>query len=118
MPPPLNQSGSFEYLNADEYSECRSQQCGALSQIAALNGKVIYPNNTLYDARLESYYSANAALPPWCMVLPEVTEDVSAVAQVISAYECPFGMRSGGHSAFTGASSVDDGITIDFSKLT
>lgn len=35
---------------------------------------------------------------------------------LVSSHRCPFGIRSGGHSAFRGANSVDDGITIDFSQ--
>lgn len=92
-------------------------QCGALSQHDTLTHKVTYPNTTLYEDRLASYYSANAALAPWCMVLPLNTDDVSRVAQVISGHECPFGLRSGGHSAFTGSNSVREGITIDFGKV-
>jgi FAD/FMN-containing dehydrogenase len=48
------------------------------------------------------------------MVLPTSTEDVSAIAKVISAKECPFGIRSGAHSAFKGSNGVADGITVDF----
>jgi FAD/FMN-containing dehydrogenase len=50
------------------------------------------------------------------MLLPETTKDVSQFMDVISDNHCPFGIRSGGHSAFRGANSVDDGITIDFSQ--
>ncbi|KAL2285125.1 hypothetical protein FJTKL_08361 [Diaporthe vaccinii] len=66
--------------------------------------------------RLDSYYSANAALTPYCMLLPETTHDVSQFMHLVSSHHCPFGIRSGGHSAFQGANSVDDGITIDFSQ--
>lgn len=81
-------------------------QCGTLSQHDILGPKVTFPNTTLYEDRLASYYSASAALPPWCMILPLSTEDVSLIAQIISELECPFGMRSGGHASFTGANSV------------
>lgn len=50
------------------------------------------------------------------MLLPETTHDVSQFMHLVSSSRCPFGIRSGGHSAFRGANSVDDGITIDFSK--
>ena len=50
------------------------------------------------------------------MLLPQTTEDVSQFMHVVSSNRCPFGIRSGGHSAFRGANSVDDGITIDFSQ--
>lgn len=78
----------------------------------------MYPNATLYQERLQSFYSANAALPPHCILLPETTEDVSRIMDVISKNFCSFGIRSGGHSAFRGSNSVDDGVTIDFGWFT
>lgn len=50
------------------------------------------------------------------MVLPTATEEVSAVASILSEKQCPFGIRSGGHAQFAGASSVQDGVTIDLGK--
>lgn len=82
-----------------------------------LKGKVFGKNSTQYQDRLDTYYSANAALEPWCMVLPTSTEDVAQIAKVISQKECPFGIKSGGHSAFAGSNGVRDGITIDFGML-
>ena len=73
------------------------------------------PNTAAYEQRLDTYYSANAALSPWCMVMPNSTEDVSKIVKVLAANECPFGIRSGAHSAYQGANSVEDGVTIDFS---
>ncbi|KAJ0123266.1 fad binding domain-containing protein [Diaporthe amygdali] len=91
--------------------------CAALSRLDGLGGKIAYPNTTLYEERLESYYSANAALTPSCMLLPESTQDVSQFMHMVSSHHCPFGIRSGGHSAYKGANSVDDGITLDFSYM-
>lgn len=51
------------------------------------------------------------------MAMPACTEDVSEIAKIISQKQCLFGMRSGAHSAWKGANSVDDGVTIDFSML-
>lgn len=48
------------------------------------------------------------------MVLPESTEDVSAIAKVISEKSCAFGIRSGAHSAFKLSNGIDEGITVDF----
>ncbi|CAI6093671.1 hypothetical protein V2G26_017244 [Clonostachys chloroleuca] len=91
--------------------------CSSLAKIPSLKGKIYLPNTSAYDARLKTYYSANAALAPYCMVLPTSTEDVSAIAKVISTKECPFGIRSGAHSAFKGSNGVADGITVDFSYM-
>ncbi|KAH7464274.1 hypothetical protein FOMA001_g17461 [Fusarium oxysporum f. sp. matthiolae] len=100
-------------------SEARSFSCcDALANIPQLKNKVYMPETTQYEQRLKTYYSANAALEPWCMVMPESTQDVSRVAKVVSKHSCPFGIRSGAHSAFRGANGVKDGITIDFGNLT
>ncbi|KAK2666767.1 FAD-binding, type PCMH, subdomain 2 [Fusarium oxysporum f. sp. vasinfectum] len=99
-------------------SEARSFSCcDALANIPQLKNKVYMPETTQYGQRLKTYYSANAALEPWCMVMPESTQDVSWVAKVVSKHSCPFGIRSGAHSAFRGANGVKDGITIDFGHM-
>lgn len=91
-------------------------QCSALAQDQDLQGKVYSKDNSFYDARLETYYSANAAQAPWCMVLPESTSDVTKIAKILNRNQCPFGIRSGAHSAFTGSNGVKKGVTIDFGK--
>ncbi|KAI6778372.1 uncharacterized protein J7T54_000490 [Emericellopsis cladophorae] len=93
------------------------QCCKALATAPSLVGKVWAPNDERYDARLAEYYSANAAQAPWCMVLPESTEDVSALMKVLTQYSCPFGMRSGAHTAFQGGNGIKDGVTVDFGHL-
>ncbi|KAH7129264.1 hypothetical protein EDB81DRAFT_950940 [Dactylonectria macrodidyma] len=94
-----------------------SSCCDALAAVPALKGKVYVPDSNQYNARLKTYYSANAALEPWCMVLPESTKDVSRIAKVISSNQCPFGMRSGAHSAWKGSNGIEKGVTIDFSYM-
>ncbi|KAK2763185.1 hypothetical protein FQN54_009821 [Arachnomyces sp. PD_36] len=93
------------------------QCCRALAEIPALRNKVYYPDSTIYDARIESYWSESAALEPWCMVLPTTTNDTSEVMKVISTHECPFGIRGGGHTVFPLSSSVEDGVTVDFGRM-
>lgn len=51
------------------------------------------------------------------MVMPENVEDVSRIAKVISGRKCPFGIRSGAHSAWKGANGVQKGVTVDFGTL-
>ncbi|KAK1996543.1 FAD binding domain-containing protein [Colletotrichum falcatum] len=73
--------------------------------------------DAFYEKRLKTYYSANAAQAPWCMVLPETTEDVSKIAAVLDAHHCPFGIRSGAHSAFKGSNGIKNGVTVDFGYM-
>lgn len=91
--------------------------CSALASDPELGSKVLVPDTEAYDKRLQSYYSFNAAQAAWCMVLPKNTLDVSRIAKVISEHQCPFGIRSGAHSAFKGSNGVKDGITVDFGYM-
>lgn len=93
-----------------------TQKCNALAAVPGLKGKVYVPDTKQYDARLKTYYSANAALEPWCMVMPESAKDVSSIAKVVSKEQCPFGIRSGAHSAWKGSNGIETGVTIDFSE--
>lgn len=92
------------------------KQCSALAKASGLDGKVWTADQERYDERLGEYYSANAALAPWCMVFPESSQDVSTIIKTLGDNECPFGMRSGAHSAFKGSNGIDDGVTVDFGK--
>jgi hypothetical protein len=91
--------------------------CKALARLPGFKDKVWTPEDGRYDERLSEYYSANAAQAPWCMVFPESTEDVSALTKVLNDKKCPFGMRSGSHSAWKGSNGIKDGVTVDFGHL-
>lgn len=93
---------------------CSRKCCNALAKDPALQGRVVYPNSTVYEDRVESIFSLDAALSPWCIVLPTSTEETAAAISVIHSNECPFGIRSGGHAMFANSNNVQDGVTIDF----
>ncbi len=92
-------------------------KCSVLAHHETLQGKVLMPDTAGYNARLKTYYSANAAQHAWCMVLPESTHDVQAVARIISKHGCSFGIKAGAHSAWKGSNGVEQGITVDFGML-
>ncbi|KAH8666189.1 hypothetical protein BGZ61DRAFT_400914 [Ilyonectria robusta] len=106
-------AASVSAATADTSCAC----CNALAAVPGLKGKVYVPDTKQYDARLKTYYSANAALEPWCMVMPESAKDVSSIAKVVSKEQCPFGIRSGAHSAWKGSNGIETGVTIDFSYM-
>ncbi|KAI1370474.1 hypothetical protein F4677DRAFT_351703 [Hypoxylon crocopeplum] len=91
--------------------------CHALAASSALHSKVLYPNSTAYEARIDSIWSIDAALEPWCLVLPESTRDTTEAIRIINRNQCPFGIRSGGHGIFANAHNVKDGVTIDFGSM-
>ena len=93
-----------------------THQCDALSSHASLASIVYGPDDVVYDTRVESIYSASAALKPWCFVMPSTAEDVSLIIKTLVEYQCPFGIRGGGHGIFSEANSVEEGVTIDFGR--
>lgn len=42
---------------------------------------------------------------------------MSLAVLALRVTNCKFAVKSGGHAAFSGASNIDDGLTIDLSKL-
>ncbi|RKL09813.1 hypothetical protein BFJ68_g8951 [Fusarium oxysporum] len=90
------------------------QCCTALLKEAGLSDLVVTKNQSLYNERIDSYWSVSAALHPDCMVLPKTPDDVSKVMKVITKNQCKFGIRGGGHGNFKLSNSVEEGITIDF----
>lgn len=91
-----------------------ASQCAALLSEAGLADQVVTKDQILYSDRIDSYWSASAALHPECMVLPRTPEDVSKIMKVITKNQCKFGVRGGGHGNFALSNSIEDGITIDF----
>lgn len=90
-------------------------QCNALS--SALPSQVLYPNTSMYNERIDTIWSVTAQLHPWCFVLPENINDTSVVIRTLVTNQCPFGIKGGGHTHFSGGNSIHDGVTIDFGYL-
>ncbi|CAG7563202.1 unnamed protein product [Fusarium equiseti] len=45
------------------------------------------------------------------------TADVSTTIALLAESKCPFGIRSGAHSAYRGANSVENSVTVDFGHM-
>ncbi|EMR72453.1 putative fad- protein [Eutypa lata UCREL1] len=102
--------------------------CFAL--LSALGNKVFLPDTSQYNESLNSYWSQQAAsVEPACIFTPETTEDVSIAVQILTVPDlgllldanltpsCPFAVRSGGHTSFAGAASIEGGVTVDLRAL-
>ena len=75
-------------------------------------------NSTAYDSFTAAYWSGQqGALSPACVFKPRRTLEVSAVVLISRLYQCPFAVKGGGHSAWAGASSIQDGITISLENF-
>ncbi|KAJ8133123.1 hypothetical protein O1611_g503 [Lasiodiplodia mahajangana] len=102
--------------------------CAAL--LALFGEKVSLPGSVPYNDSLSSYWSSQAAsVHPACVFSPRTADDVSTALRALTASEalpfldtalrgpCQFAVRSGGHTSFAGAASIEGGVTIDLSGL-
>ena len=81
-----------------------------------------YPSGTAnanYLYAINHYWSdAQSDTTPACVVFPTSAEDVSEVIRILLQYpSVPFAVKSGGHNANVGFSSVDGGVLISFQNL-
>ncbi|KAK3935951.1 hypothetical protein QBC46DRAFT_357856 [Diplogelasinospora grovesii] len=94
--------------------------CDALIA-AGLRDRLLLPVDPSYEPQIESWWSANARLHPWCLVLPETTAEVSLTLTTLlnagrGAGDWHIAVRSGGHS-WPGSNNVANGVTIDLSFM-
>jgi FAD/FMN-containing dehydrogenase len=65
-----------------------------------------------------TYWSLQqSAVQPYCTFTPTTALEVSTTVLLARLFTCPFAVKSGGHAAFAGASSIEGGITIDLAGL-
>ena len=65
-----------------------------------------------------AYWSAvQSDVHPYCIFKPAAPEAVSVLVLLSRFTQCPFAVKSGGHAAFAGASSIEGGITVSFENL-
>jgi FAD/FMN-containing dehydrogenase len=80
--------------------------------------QVLSENSTAYANFTGSYWSAQqGALSPSCVFKPAKTLEVSAFILIARIYQCQFAVKGGGHAAWAGASSINDGITVSLEKF-
>ncbi|OAL28157.1 hypothetical protein AYO20_09576 [Fonsecaea nubica] len=59
----------------------------------------------------------SAALVPAVQVFPEDAKDIATILQTARDQQVPFAVKAGGHGVYAGASSIQDGILIDLSRI-
>lgn len=75
-------------------------------------------NQAAFDGFTGSYWSAQqGSVDPYCIFKPANKEQVSIQVLISRLTQCPFAIKSGGHAAFAGASSIQGGITLSLEKL-
>lgn len=93
------------------------KQCGFLA--FSRPDSVAFRNTSSYEFQENRYWSQQQELTrPTCRFLPTTPEDVSLALLTFRVTQCKFAVKSGGHGAFSGASNIQDGVTIDLFYLT
>lgn len=59
----------------------------------------------------------SAEVRPYCIFEPNKPAAVSIIILLSRLTQCPFAVKSGGHSAFAGAATIESGITVSFEKM-
>ncbi|KAI0535063.1 FAD-binding domain-containing protein [Xylaria digitata] len=93
--------------------------CEALRS-AGLGERLISPNDTGYDAEVNSWWAKNNRQRADCFILPHTSDEVAlaltTLTKDVGCNDTTIAVRSGGHSS-TGSSSTVNGVTIDLSRL-
>lgn len=91
-------------------------KCGSLEII--FGEKVLTTGSDPYDAFSDSYWSTQASMvEPACVFVPTEAKDVSIMVLISRVTQCPFAVKGGGHTAFAGAASIEDGITVSMEAM-
>ena len=79
------------------------------------------PSDGNYTDRAAMQWSYAAQLTPRCIILPQSGDEVAqAITTLVEANEsqtCQFAVRSGGHTCWPGAASIDYGVMLDLGYL-
>jgi FAD/FMN-containing dehydrogenase len=79
---------------------------------------VSFQGSSSYHLIESTYWSDQQAnVEPYCIFQPPTSTDVAIALLLSRLTQCPFAVKSGGHAAFAGASNIQGGITINFSKM-
>jgi FAD/FMN-containing dehydrogenase len=70
-----------------------------------------------YDQRQSYWADQQRDLSPACFVLPTSSQEVAVALKTLSQAQCPFALRSGGHSPNQGFNNLQAGVTFDLSNL-
>lgn len=65
-----------------------------------------------------AYWSVQQSeVTPACRVDVESAQSISTAVKVSRLTKCPFAVKSGGHAAFAGGSSIENGILVNLGRL-
>ncbi|KAI0889805.1 6-hydroxy-D-nicotine oxidase [Annulohypoxylon maeteangense] len=83
-----------------------------------LKGRVVTPDDNLYQSEKNFPWSQTCWLPAACYVQPHTSDEVAIALKCIKEAESQFAIRCGGHNCNVNVSSVDSsGVVIDLRNL-
>ncbi|KAI9752305.1 MAG: hypothetical protein M1835_001107, partial [Candelina submexicana] len=106
--------GSVYAIDSAPPSQLASDCCGSLTKALP---DLTYSNGPAYQRSIASYFSLQDRLTPTCIVIPSTSTEVAQIVTLLGKGSCPFAVRSGGHGLVVGASNIDNGVTVDLSRL-
>ncbi|RQM06374.1 hypothetical protein DH86_00001192, partial [Scytalidium sp. 3C] len=94
--------------------------CEALKN-AGLGDRVLFPTDAGYEPEIATWWALNTRLRPYCLVLPESSQEVAVALKALveandGAGDWHIALRSGGHAS-TEINNIVQGVTIDLSML-
>ncbi|KAK3673913.1 hypothetical protein LTR78_006115 [Recurvomyces mirabilis] len=121
-PPSSWQPAQYSPDQARQLMQQKLSCCSGLSFV--FGNKISYPNSTVYDTSVASYWSLQEAqVEPNCVFKPTTTTDVQLAVFLLHIGgklfpgQCEFAVRSGGHTPFSGAANIENGVTIDLQSF-
>ncbi|EJT72459.1 hypothetical protein GGTG_09325 [Gaeumannomyces tritici R3-111a-1] len=122
----VNTLPGFDELRKSQDSSAPLEKRGCFSCTVACDSlkllygseKVLLKDKDGYSDFVGGYWSDNQAqVRPACVFKPTSGLEVSSAVLLSRVTRCPFAAKSGGHAAFAGASSIEDGVTISFANM-
>ncbi|KAH6704446.1 FAD binding domain-containing protein [Verticillium dahliae] len=104
-----------------ELSNFVERRSATLPCAAAVRYLAAYPcrqGEAPYESFTGAYWSENQGeVDPYCIFKPANPSAISVLVLLSRLTQCPFAVKSGGHAAFAGASSIEGGITVSLEKI-
>ncbi|KAL2838169.1 hypothetical protein BJY01DRAFT_220184 [Aspergillus pseudoustus] len=89
--------------------------CRALNGI--LPDDTFLPNEQVYTAEFNNFWSSTEDLNPSCVFLPNSTDKVAQAVKLFTRLNCQWAIRGGGHSPIPGAANINGGVLIGTNHL-
>ncbi|EJP63046.1 6-hydroxy-D-nicotine oxidase [Beauveria bassiana ARSEF 2860] len=87
------------------------------SLAAFLPSIYIGPSTAEYDRLITARWSITSMQHPGCVMTPASAKDMSTIVEILSAQQCQFAVKSGGHNPNPGFNNIDNGVSIDLRSL-